>query len=254
MCGAGAELGAETRSAGRRLCGPWDRRGLRWWHPDPHIDHGLISRVRMPPVDLIIDTDMSIDVDDVGALCVAHALTDAGEATIRAVTHDTANPYGASSISVINHFYGRDEIPIGAYRGPIGAPDLTPGPDWTNRGLGWYTPELSSRFPAPIRNASEARNAVDVLRNALASVTEDRSVTIVAVGHATNLVALLESYPDSISEMTGMALVQRAVRQLVWMGGSYWDSGRVEWNFGKPHHERPAPNQRIKQVHSQHLY
>ena len=25
-------------------------------------------------IDLIIDTDMSIDVDDVGALCVAHAL------------------------------------------------------------------------------------------------------------------------------------------------------------------------------------
>ena len=33
-----------------------------------------------PPVPLIFDTDMSIDVDDVGALCVAHALADAGDA------------------------------------------------------------------------------------------------------------------------------------------------------------------------------
>jgi|TARA_B100000524_G_scaffold90847_1_gene42643 hypothetical protein len=30
------------------------------------------------PVDFILDTDFSIDVDDVGALCIAHALTDNG--------------------------------------------------------------------------------------------------------------------------------------------------------------------------------
>ena len=37
--------------------------------------------------DLIIDTDMSIDVDDVGMLCAAHALVDLGEARILAVLH-----------------------------------------------------------------------------------------------------------------------------------------------------------------------
>ena len=47
----------------------------------------------MPPVPIIIDTDMSIDTDDVGALCVAHALHDLGEASILAVTHDTANAH-----------------------------------------------------------------------------------------------------------------------------------------------------------------
>ena len=30
-------------------------------------------------VPLIIDTDMSIDADDVGALCIAHALSSLGE-------------------------------------------------------------------------------------------------------------------------------------------------------------------------------
>ena len=42
------------------------------------------------PVPLIIDTDMSFDVDDVGAVCVAHALADRGAAAQEA-------PSGASS-------------------------------------------------------------------------------------------------------------------------------------------------------------
>lgn len=52
-------------------------------------------------VKLIIDTDMSIDADDVGALCMAHALVDRGEAEILAVVHDTGYHLGAAAISVI---------------------------------------------------------------------------------------------------------------------------------------------------------
>eukprot|EP00966_Prymnesium_polylepis_P238622 5518467-Prymnesium_polylepis.1 len=62
---------------------------------------------------------MSIDVDDVGALCVAHALEDLGEARILAVLHNTGLDEGVGAVSVINHFYGRDHIPIGAYRGSV---------------------------------------------------------------------------------------------------------------------------------------
>eukprot|EP00966_Prymnesium_polylepis_P034610 804886-Prymnesium_polylepis.4 len=35
------------------------------------------------PVPLIVDTDLSIDVDDVGALCAAHRLVDLGEVRAR---------------------------------------------------------------------------------------------------------------------------------------------------------------------------
>lgn len=38
-------------------------------------------------VPIIFDTDMSIDTDDVGALCVAHALEDRGESRLLAVVH-----------------------------------------------------------------------------------------------------------------------------------------------------------------------
>jgi hypothetical protein len=89
------------------------------------------------PIKLLIDTDMSIDADDVGALCVAHALATRGEAELLAVVHGTHLPSGPGAISVINHYFGRPRIPIGAYKGSVGNPDDTPGPDWTNHGRGW---------------------------------------------------------------------------------------------------------------------
>ena len=49
-----------------------------------------------PPkkVPLIIDTDASFDVDDVLAICMAHALERRGEAKILAVMHDAGIPEG----------------------------------------------------------------------------------------------------------------------------------------------------------------
>ena len=119
------------------------------------------------PVDIIVDTDLSIDVDDVGAMCVAHALVDRGEARLLAVIHDTALPEGVGAVSVINEYYGR-QIPLGAYRGRVGAPgsDLAQ-PGWTNQGRGRYVDSLLSEFASPVRHASEVADAVTVYREAL---------------------------------------------------------------------------------------
>ena len=185
----------------------------------------------MPGVPIILDTDMSIDVDDVGALCVAHALMDLDEAEILAVVHNTGLEQGVGAVSVINHFYGRDHIPIGAYRGPIGWPLMTPAPEWTNHGAGWYVEALVDNFPSPIRNCSQVEDAMTVFRRTLA-VAVHRSVTIVAVGHAMNLLGLLHSLPDATSPLNGVDLVKEKVAKLVWMGGSYWFQDRVEWNWG----------------------
>ena len=92
-------------------------------------------------VPLILDTDMSIDVDDVGALCLAHALHDLGEAELLAVTLDTGNAHGIAAISAINHYFRHDSVAIGAYRGDVSKFERTPiyddpAGDWTNRGRG----------------------------------------------------------------------------------------------------------------------
>ena len=67
-------------------------------------------------VPLIIDTDASVDVDDVVAICMAHALMDRGEVDIKAIVHDAGIPEGIGAMSVLNHFYGRDDILLGAYK------------------------------------------------------------------------------------------------------------------------------------------
>merc|ERR1712000_770280 len=68
-------------------------------------------------VKLIIDTDASGDCDDVGAICIANALADNGEAELLAVMHNTGIEHGAGAISVLNTYYGRGDVPIGAYKG-----------------------------------------------------------------------------------------------------------------------------------------
>ena len=162
--------------------------------------------------DLIIDTDMSIDVDDVGMLCAAHALVDLGEARILAVLHDSHAVYGIGAISVINRYFGREGIPLGSYRGVIGAPGpRSAHPEFTNEGQGWYAQQLVERFPSAIRNITQAPLALPVFRQTLESAA-DGSVTIVAVGFLTNVLDLLRS-PG------GVDLVTRKVKRMVIMGG-----------------------------------
>lgn len=188
-------------------------------------------------VDLIVDTDMSIDVDDVGALCLAHALADLDEARILAVVHNSASPRGVGALSVINSWRGRSEIPVGAYGGTIGDPAGTsthspwgfsrepPAAPWQ---IGPYVEDLVEQFPSRVRSASEADGtAVQVLRRALAAAA-DKSVSIASVGYATNLHDLLASKADDASPLAGVALVEAKVKRLVMMGGR---KDHVEWNF-----------------------
>ena len=78
------------------------------------------------------------DVDDVGALCAAHGLEQLGEAQIFAVgnifinfnptqrhhcwllVHNVGYPRSIGAVSVINHYYGRDDIVLGAFKGEFG--------------------------------------------------------------------------------------------------------------------------------------
>ena len=69
------------------------------------------------PVPLIIDTDMAFDVDDVGAVCAANALMDRGEADIIAIVHNTGYPKGIAAVAALNKWYGREDIPLGAFKG-----------------------------------------------------------------------------------------------------------------------------------------
>merc|ERR1719460_1715440 len=109
------------------------------------------------PTQLIIDTDMSGDCDDVGAVCIAHALMMRGEAKLLAVAHNTGLDTGVGAISAIYTYYGQ-HVPIGAYKGQF------------DMGLrGPYVDDLAKNFPNKITNASQAPDALKVYRRVLAA-------------------------------------------------------------------------------------
>ena len=191
------------------------------------------ARTHSDPVKLLIDTDISVDVDDVGALCIAHALADRGEAQILGVVHDINLAAGIGAVSAISHYFGRDDLPLGAYRGPVVAGVQGDFPEFMRNGRGVYVDAVVQAFKPRIQNASQVPDAVEVYRRALAA-TDPQSVVVVCIGHATNLFDLLKS-------TDGASLVASRVRKLVFMGGFkgsprvYTDplyKGEVEWNFG----------------------
>ena len=168
------------------------------------------------PVDVIFDTDMALDVDDVGALALLHALSDRKECRILAVgVSESARAYdgqwAAAMADVINTYYGRPEIPVGAYRGPH--------QELAERGH--YTEKtVRAGFAHRLLTGADAPEAYKLYRQVLAG-RPDLSVRMVSVGFLTNLEALLASGPDEASPLGGVELVRRKVREWSCMGGRY---------------------------------
>ncbi|KAL3892976.1 MAG: hypothetical protein SGPRY_014597 [Prymnesium sp.] len=179
---------------------------------------------------LIIDTDMGFDVDDAMALCMAHALHDLGEARLIGVLHSYGYPKGIAAASVLSHWYGHDDVPLGAYKGTFGR-DVEHPNEWKT---GDYVPMLTGgRWNMPVDSSERVADASDVYRAALAGA-EDGSVVIAALGFATNLANLLTSGGDEHSPLTGVELVRAKVRRVVWQGG---------WYPARHQHEHPQPDQ-----------
>jgi inosine-uridine nucleoside N-ribohydrolase len=120
---------------------------------------------------------------------------------------------------LINSFYGRPSIPVGSALKSIkgGAEDH-------------YLNATLQSAPAPLRNTigqTKSEGAVPLLRRLLQASSE--KVTIVQVGFSTNLAALLDSKPDSISALSGPDLVRQKVALLCAMAGNFSD-GKPEYN------------------------
>ena len=161
----------------------------------------------MGPARLVIETDYFSDVDDVGALAVAHALADCGEVELAAVSINTPSRYGVGAVAAVNAYCGRPDVPIGQHP--------TQDDSLADRE---YARFLCETFPAPV--PAGTADAVAVLRRVLADAP-DRSVVVASIGFFSNLVALLDSPPDAVSDLDGRELVSRKVARTVVMGGTY---------------------------------
>jgi inosine-uridine nucleoside N-ribohydrolase len=169
------------------------------------------------PVPVIFDTDMGNDIDDALALAMLHALESRGEVKLLAVTITKDNPYAATYVDIVNHFYGRGAIPVGIVKNG-------------------KTPEDSNMIKAPsarvaadgtlvytrkILDGRKAADATVVLRQVLERQL-DGSVVVVQVGFSTNLARLIEA-PG------GKELIARKVKLLSIMAGEF-PPGRAEFN------------------------
>jgi inosine-uridine nucleoside N-ribohydrolase len=166
------------------------------------------------PVRIVFDTDMGNDIDDALALAMIHALESRGEAKLLAVTLTKDNPHAATYVNLVNHFYRRGSIPIGAVKNgktPKDSPYLTVP----------VKRKDASGAPVYLRSGQPPQEAVALLRQTLEREADGAAV-IVQVGFSTNLARLLES-PG------GIALVRRKVRLLSIMAGEF-PSGKPEYN------------------------
>ncbi len=160
------------------------------------------------PVRVIFDTDLGADVDDAGAVALLHALADRGEVEILAMGLSVKHPWSAPCLDALNTYYGRPDIPIGALKGP-GVDDGCK-----------YAERIAAEFPHDLKAAADAPDVTELYRRTLAA-QPDQSVVLVTVGFLTNVANLLESKPDSHSELDGVELVRRKVRTWVCMGGGF---------------------------------
>ncbi|WP_343670808.1 nucleoside hydrolase [Chitinophaga sp.] len=173
-------------------------------------------------VKIIFDTDMDSDVDDVGALAMLHNFANRGEAQILAVMVSSLNPWSPGAVDVINTFYGRPDIPIGAVQ--------RFGVYHKSR----YARSLCEAFKHNTKLDEDVPDATMLYRKILAA-QGDTSVVIVTVGDLTNLSNLLRSGPDQLSELKGIDLVKKKVKHIVCMGGRYpADVDPNPWGNFKP--------------------
>jgi pyrimidine-specific ribonucleoside hydrolase len=162
------------------------------------------------PVNLILDTDIGPDYDDVGAMAVMHSLADSGQVNILATVASNQSKYIASTLNALNTYFGRPDIPVGVVRGR--GVNMTAWQKWDS--------VLVARYPHTIRSNAEAEDALSLYRRILAA-QPDGSVTIVTVGFLTNMADLLISGPDQYSSLSGRELISKKVKKLVCMAGRF---------------------------------
>lgn len=165
---------------------------------------------KIKPVKIIFDTDMGPDYDDVGAIALLHAMADSGKAEILATIASNKQELVAPSINLLNTYFGRKDIPVGAPKNA--GVNMGSSQHWAD--------SIVAKYPHTINSTSEVKDAVSVYRQIL-SKAEDKSVTVITVGFLTNLNNLLHSEPDSISPLNGKDLVINKVKRLVSMAGKF---------------------------------
>lgn len=176
-----------------------------------------IPAVAAEPVRIVFDTDMGNDIDDALALAILHSFESRNEAKLLAVTLTKDDRWAPVYVDLVNHFYGRGNIPIGVVRDGKGPKEDSPMirvPSERKKADG------SPAYPRRLK-PNDAPDALAVLRKTLES-QPDGSVVIVQVGFSTNLGRLIQ-------QPGAREMVARKVKLLSMMAGAF-PAGKPEFN------------------------
>lgn len=161
-------------------------------------------------VKIIFDTDMGPDYDDIGVIALLHAFANQGKIEILATVSSDAHKDIPGTIEVYNKYFKRGDIPVGQTYSPL-APNFTAANNWNEQIIKKFEPALLNK---------KYESSVSIYRKVLAE-QPDNSVTIVTVGFMTNISDLLQSKADKYSNLTGIELLEKKVKNWVAMAGGF---------------------------------
>lgn len=165
---------------------------------------------------VILDTDIGPDCDDVGALAVLLSYADELKLDILGICNCTSNVYGSATVDAVCKYCGYDNIKLGMYSKPG---------FFSDDGCCRYNKYIAERFCKDyVSGTLEILPHVSFYRSLLAN-SDDDSIVLITIGMFNTLSDLLESTPDKYSELDGIELVKRKVHCAISMAATL-PSGR----------------------------
>lgn len=189
------------------------------YHYGLSLGRAPLAAISVP--NLIVDTDISSDIGDVGALALACILHKRSECNlVGAITNSNDARSADAAYSIAHYLLGSAAAFVGAYQGAI-----------TNAGAAsLYTGDISTTFGQNLNRTSYTDGTQKY--RALLMAQPNNSVVIASIGFLSNLDALLTSAANAGGDGfgTGAAIIAQKVKRIVCMSGRY-PTGTAEFNL-----------------------
>jgi len=170
--------------------------------------------VHNAPLKIIFEADFASDVEDIGNLAMMNQLAKQGNIKILAVICSTHNPYSVPAISVVNHFFGHSNIPIGILK-----KEQFTGDSKFRSGYS-FNKYLAQKYTHSIKSIKNIPEASKLIRDILEK-PENENIIYISSGNLTNLSLLFQSKADSTQSMKGSDLIRKKIKLLIITNGAY---------------------------------
>lgn len=171
-------------------------------------------------VPVILDTDFSSDVDDLGDVALACAMHRLGAIDLLCVSCDTSADKSPGAISATLKWWGVTSPQIGTWKGAAFDPGSSGNKLWRD-----YIYDTYDRNGVGL--AATVEDGITTMRRALAARIRKDAV-IITTGPLNALQALMNSTADSVSGMTGMELLSAKCKAMYAVVGIFPNGS--EWN------------------------